>query len=220
MESSWQDVAAFRAEVYRFLGLCLLEPVQEDRAQMLKPEFWREFPLAPANDVMRTALGKLVKVTSGLASLPGDAALQAVQLEFASLFLGAGNPLAPPWESMYRTPERLLFGQPAFRVREFMAQFGLAPVAQYRQPEDHLGLELMLLAAASESATSPSVGEWRESAKLQAAFIADHPLGWVEDLERDAAANGQVGFYAALIGLVRSVLLWDQELLKEYVSEN
>ena len=57
-------------------------------------------------------------------------------------------------------------------------------------------------AAAGEASASLGDREWTASARSQEMFIADHPLAWIEELERDAAANGKVGFYAALIGLV------------------
>ncbi len=216
MTASWQEVARFRAELYRFLGHCLLEPVQADRAALLQPDFWAQFPLAPANEAMSTALGRLAAVTAKLAALPRAAALEQVQLEFAALFLGTGERQAPPWESLYRTPEKLMFGTPAMQVREAMAEFGVAVAAKYRQPEDHLGLELLLLAAAGEAAGEQD--DWRGSARRQAAFIAEHPQAWIAALERDAAEYGPVGFYGALLGLIRGVLLWDRELLDEYAA--
>lgn len=218
MVASWQEVALFRAGLYRFLGHCLLEAPQADRQTLLQPDFWRSFPLAPANDAMGAALDSLVGVTHGLQAMLRDEALESVQAEYTVLFLGAGEPKAPPWESLYRTPEKLMFGSPAFQVREAMARFGVEAAEKYQQPEDHLGLELMLLAAASEAASLREESGWRESARLQAEFIVAHPLGWIGDLEKDAAAHGPVGFYAALLGLIRGVLQWDSELLREYVS--
>jgi TorA maturation chaperone TorD len=218
MDASWQEVVAFRAGIYRFLGNCLLEPIRADRAVLLDPEFWRGFPLEAANDVMDAALGRLAGVTAGLSVLPRGEALESVQTEYTVLFLGAGAPLAPPWESLYRTPEKLLFGAPAYQVRAYMGRFGVEAVEKYRQPEDHIGLEIMLLAAASEATARQGEADWSESARLQAEFIAAHPLGWIGDLERDAATHATTGFYAALLGLVRGVLLWDQELLAEYLT--
>ncbi len=216
MASSWQEVASFRAEIYRFLGHCLLEPIKEDRVSLLQPDFWEKFPLAPANETMAAALDKLASVTAVLAALPRDAALEQVQLEYTELFLGIGERQAPPWESLYRTPERLMFGPPAMQVREAMAAFGVEVAEKYRQPEDHLGLELMLLAAVGEADSARA--DWRDSARRQAAFIDEHPLAWIAELERDATAHGSTGFYGAVIGLIRGVLLWDRELLAEYAA--
>ncbi len=215
--TSWREVASFRAELYRFLGHCLLEPVNEDRASLLEPAFWEQFPLDAANDAMGGALTKLNAVAKRLAEMSGDEALRQVQLEYTALFLGTGDRQAPPWESLYRTPERLMFGPPAQQVREIMAQFGVEVAAKYRQPEDHMGLELTLLAAASEAAAEQN--DWRDSARRQRAFIVEHPLAWIAQLEQDAAAHGTLGFYEALIGLIRGVLLWDRDLLDEYAGE-
>lgn len=216
MTTSWREVARFRAELYCFLGHCLLEPIEENRAALLQPSFWREFPLATANDTMRAALVALGDVTAKLAALAPEEALRRVQLEYAVLFLGTGERTALPWESFYRTEERLLFGLPALQVREIMARFGVEVAAKYRQPEDHLGLELMLLAAAGE--TDAGRDDWRESAGCQAAFIAEHPLAWIAALERDATVNATTGFYGAIVGLTHGVLLWDRELLDEYAA--
>lgn len=218
MVESWQEVATVRADVYRLLGSCLLEPVFTDRAALLTPGFWRGFPLEPANGVMASALNQIDGVTARLSALPRDEALQLVQTEYMVLFLGAGEPLAPPWESLYRTPEKLLFGPPAGKVRAFMERFGVEAVAKYRMPEDHMGLELMLLAAASEDSVRKGREDWQNSARIQAEFIAAHPLAWIGDFQRDAADHATAGFYAAVIGLIHGVLLWDRELLDEYLA--
>lgn len=57
-----------------------------------------------------------------------------------------------------------------------MASFGVELVAKYSQPEDYLGLELMLLAAVAERDAKYTEADWRKSAGLQADFIKKHPL--------------------------------------------
>ena len=218
MAESWQAPAVFRSEMYRFLGHCMLEPIGHDRAILLRPDFWLNFALEPANDYMRTALEALGRISTRIDLLSESKALEKVQLEYMSLFLGPGEPLAPPWESMYTTNERLMFGQPALEVRAAMASFGVELVAKYSQPEDHLGLELMLLAAVAERDAKCTEADWRTSAGLQADFINKHPLSWIEKLAQDAETHSETGFYAAIVKLIHGVLLWDLELLKEYTD--
>ena len=218
MDESWREPAVFRSEMYRLLGYCMLEPIGNERAALLKPDFWLNFALEPANDSMRTALEKLGRISARLALLSESKALETVQLEYMSLFLGPGEPLAPPWESMYTTNERLMFGQPALEVRAAMAGFGVELVAKYSQPEDHLGLELMLLATVAERDAQGTEADWRKSAGLQADFIKKHPLSWIEKLSQDADAHSDTGFYAAIVKLIHGVLLWDLELLKEHTD--
>ena len=75
-----------------------------------------------------------------------------------------------------------------------------------------------LLAAAGEASVRKGGADWQNSARLQAEFIAAHPLDWIGDLARAAADHATAGFYAAVIGLVHGVLLWDRELLDEYLA--
>ena len=186
---------------------------------LLQPDFWEKFPLAPANEEMKASLDNLVRCTGSLETRPPEEALEKLQLEYATLFLGPDGGKAPPWESLYRTPERLLFGPPAGQVREAMRRFGVEVAAKYQVPEDHLGLELILLAAAAEAAAGQDGKVCGDHARAQLAFIEAHPLAWIADLERDAAAHSETGFYPAIIGLVRGVLLWDRELLGEYIGD-
>ena len=197
----------------------MLAPIGLDRVSLLQPEYWLNFALAPANESMRMALERLNQITTQLKLLPKAEALKRVQLEYTSLFLGPGEPIAPPWESMYfSTDERLMFGSPALEVRSAMACFGVEVIAKYSQPEDHLGLELMLLASVAERDAMHPDANWRESAGLQAGFIEAHPLGWVGKLSQNADTQNGTGFYAAIIQLIHGVLLWDQELLAEYTG--
>ena len=219
MSESWQEVAVFRSEIYRFLGHCMLAPIGLDRVSLLQPEYWLNFALTPANDSMYMALEKLNRITKQLQLLPETESLEKIQLEYTALFLGPGEPIAPPWESMYSSKdERLIFGPPALEVRSAMARFGVEVVAKYSQPEDHLGLELMLLASAAERDAMHPDANWRESAALQAGFIEAHPLEWVEKLSQDADTQNGTGFYSAIIQLIHGVLLWDRELLAEYTG--
>jgi TorA maturation chaperone TorD len=74
----------------------------------------------------------------------------------------------------------------------------------------------MLLAVESEAVAAKDEPDWLVSAGCQEEFIAGHPLEWIADLERDASTHGAIGFYAALLELIRGVLLWDCELLGEF----
>lgn len=216
---SWRSVAAFRSELYHFLGQCLLEPISRGQTFLLQPDFWRQFALAPANASMRTALEQLALVADRLSRSGEAAACEAVQAEYVKLFLGPGEPAAPPWESLYRPGERVLFGPPALQVREIMAEAGVEMARKYSQPEDHLGIELIFLALLAARDSQDSGGDWRGSANLQAKFLTEHPGAWVDSLRQDAVAHSTTGFYAAIITLIQGVLLWDQELLAEYSGE-
>lgn len=57
-----------------------------------------------------------------------------------------GKVLAPPWGSVYMSEERLVFQKETLEVRNWYREFGLAAENLYREPDDHIALELGFLA--------------------------------------------------------------------------
>jgi putative dimethyl sulfoxide reductase chaperone len=223
MNISWEEVCDVRTQVYGFMGTRLLEPIQIEDVSILQRNFWEMFPLATANAKMKSGLEKLIQCTEQLGKYPVSQALQLTQIEYTHLFHGPGQPKAPPWESVYRTPERLLFGWPALHVREAYLQEGFEITLKNRQPEDHMGLELIFLASVSGVLGKTLNAKNNQAAsaiiKRQKEFITSHPLTWISDFSCDAFINESIGFYSALIELIWGVLLWDSELLGDMLNE-
>lgn len=211
--ADWAEVWQVRAQVYAFLGNSLLGVMSEEDPAGLDPLFWCEFPLLPANAQMERSLAALEENARLLASLPGREAVHWVAAEYTRLFVGPGVPPAPLWESLYREGGKFLFGQPTFDMKQVLREHGLGLDEGARQLEDHLGVELLYLAAMSErfAAEGPGVADVR----AQADFIREHPLWWVGELHKKVEAVVPDGYYAPLIELVWGVLLWDVELLGE-----
>lgn len=218
MSESWQEIWKLRSSLYGFLGNCLLEPTQGSNAILLRSKVWEDFPLEAANEQMKSALEALIQLTADLGAEPEGESMQRVLIEYTELFLGPGKPKAPPWESLYRTSEKVLFGWPTFEVREALAQKGLEIKTKNKQPEDHVGFELMLLAAVSESLQGTTKQKISATLQEQIDFMDKHLLSWIPDLCTDAKLYGSVGFYGAIVELIWGVLLWDRELLAEYIS--
>ena len=65
---------------------------------------------------------------------------------FARLFVGPAKLPAPPWGSVYTDPEGVIFGNLTLDVRQWMREAGVTLRLPERQPEDHLGLMLLMLA--------------------------------------------------------------------------
>ncbi|WP_434509932.1 TorD/DmsD family molecular chaperone [Desulfitobacterium sp. AusDCA] len=219
MTDSWQEVWQLREELYSFFGNCLLKPIDESNKAALSRTFWDNFPLETANEQMKSGLELMVECTSKLEVLSEEEAIQKVMIEYTALFLGPGRPQAPPWESVYRTPERLLFGWPAFDVRETMRLYGIEIRKKYQQPEDHIGLELIFLSVVSEKLKESVLSQQTPMIREQINFIDKHLLSWIPELCRDAKLNGSVGYYGGLIELIWGVLLWDYELLEEFLTK-
>lgn len=220
MNNSWDEVWKLRASLYGFLANSLLEPIQRKHPTAFSKKFWIDFPLEAANSQIKAGLEKLIDCSSYLEEFSDEEAVEKVMVEYTNLFLGPGMPKAPPYESFYRTPERLFFGSTAFEIKAVLYANGLESKRKYKQPEDHIGLELMLLSALSNKLMDVEVDMQVTGLKEQAAFIDQHLLSWINELCRDAKIHGSVGFYGGLIELIWGILQWDRELIEEFVASN
>jgi TorA maturation chaperone TorD len=216
MDVSWTDTWKLRSELYAFFGNGLLKIMTEQSAVALDPAFWEEFPLEPANDHLRSGLEGLIACTGRLSVLDCKKAIERVGVEYTKLFVGPGEPAAPPWETLYREGGTVLFGQPTFDMRRLLARQGLKASDDFHQFEDHLGFELLYLGIRGRSfADSPPSAEAMEE---QQDFIRTHPLSFIKSLFIKAREASSVGYYPALLELIWGYLLWDLGLLDEYIQ--
>ncbi|MBM4765342.1 molecular chaperone TorD family protein [Bacillus sp. B15-48] len=219
MTKAWAEVWSFREEIYSFFANQLLKPVQEENKKLVTEEFWRNFPLEVANEQIKSGLEQLIKCTSNLDEQNLLKAVEEVNVEYTELFIGPGAPKAPPWESFYNTRKKLFFGTTAFVMKDLLNKQGLESKNSGRQPEDHLGLELLYLAVLTEKLHDQDIESQVNNIKDQLSFMDEHLLSWIPNLYDDAKESASVGFYSGLLQLIWGTLLWDKELLAEFLAE-
>lgn len=125
----------------------------------------------------------LVELDSDVDRRAFDEQVAALKREWFRLFIGAGTPDAPCWESYYREPNSHLFGKRTLEVRELYRRHGLQIERLHSEPDDHLGLMLGFMSRlAGEEAEAAAEGDGdaaSEAALEQDAFLADHILPWL-----------------------------------------
>lgn len=219
MTKAWTEVWSFREQLYSFFANGLLEPVQEENKEMVTESFWRQFPLEAANEQIGSGLQQLVTCTSKLEQQDIEKAAEKVNVEYTELFIGPGIPKAPPWESFYNTRKKLFFGTTAFVMKDLLDKQGLESKNRGSQPEDHLGLELLYLTVLTQKMQDQDIQSQVTSIKDQLSFMNEHLLSWIPQLYEDAKNNGSVGFYSGFLEMIWGTLLWDKELLEEFLAE-
>jgi TorA maturation chaperone TorD len=212
----WQAVWPLRSELYSLFAGLLLEVPDRVLIDKSRQGFWAQFPLAAANSAMERGLHLLTTWSSGLAEEAPDS-LSQLKTEFNELFIGPGKLQAPPWESIYRSDQRQVFGTATFAVREFYRQGGLQLFRQGQYPDDHLGLELLFMADLSRR--MQQTDNYESLVQLQLQFLVAHPLAWIEDFCKQVRA-GTSKFYGGMVLLLSGFLEWDQELLDEFQRES
>jgi len=146
----------------------------------------------------------------GLAMLAGvfadltDETLVVIERDNTVLFIGPENPV-PMWESVWTTPDRLLFADCAEAVRQAFAGAGLAAPNDGHEPADHLAFELSFLAAllarAGQAMEAGDEAQAQQQVDVAAAFFAAHPARWASDCLAEVGQRAATDFYrgAALL---------------------
>ena len=123
----------------------------------------------------------------GVAAAPDEAGFDervaALRREWLRLFVGAGTPDAPSWESFYRDPNSQLFSARTLEVREQYRRHGLQIERLHAEPDDHLGLMLGFVGhLIGLEAKALAVGDDAaagEAADEQESFLVEHVLPWL-----------------------------------------
>jgi TorA maturation chaperone TorD len=143
--------------------------------------------------------------------------LDALRADFRRLYVGPGPMDAPPWESVYRNEEHLLFDKHTLQVRAIYARHGVEFVRLNQMPEDALSIELefmrllterLIQAVESGDATAEQI-----LIDEQAAFLKKHLLIWTPTFIMRTRQYAQTPFYSALADVLRAFLAWDEQTL-------
>jgi TorA maturation chaperone TorD len=96
--------------------------------------------------------------------------LRHLQGEWFRCFVGAGKPVASPWQSCYTDKDFILFSEDTFKVRTWYRKYGLQVKKLNNEPDDHIGIMLNFLAHLTD----------RESR-----LLSEGALDVVEQLQKD-----------------------------------
>ena len=107
--------------------------------------------LAHAEEMWEYGLPESTRAIEALILSSKNTADVDLHREFNRLFIGPYSLPAPPWGSVYTDPESVLFGNATLGVRSWMRENAVKLHLQCREPEDHFGLMMLLVAWATEN---------------------------------------------------------------------
>ena len=146
--------------------------------------------------------------------------LPSLELDYAQLFVGPGEVHAPPWESVYRTEDRLVFGQTTLDVRAFYQKNGLSIPNMNQEPDDHFGLELAFMSVLAERTADAYEGKTpgadvNNFIQEQKCFLQEHLGQWAEEFIGRVKRFAKTSFYRDLAttteGFIKQDMTWLQE---------
>jgi TorA maturation chaperone TorD len=128
-----------------------------------------------------------------------------VRRDYNRLFFGPDRMIAPPYESVHRSEEHLVFERETMLVRAAYAEFGLAAPRLNKEPDDHLGLELSFLATlcvrGMDALDDADDAELARLLRGIRSFLADHLLVWAPTCLTQAAEGATTHFYQGVAAL-------------------
>lgn len=198
------------AAAYSTMSRFLLAPTDQDlRERLREPGQVESWPM-PRDP--KTSRGLALVRTS----LEVDEPVKALEHDYERLFTLPVPVVAPPYESVWRTPERLLFDVPTFEVRAEYRSLGVQAPNFNREPDDHLGLEFNFLGLvcnhALDALARGDAAELDQALETQRRFLRDHLLPWGPDVlacvEQEAETTFYKGVGALGLGILANAASW------------
>jgi len=148
--------------------------------------------------------------------------LDRAKNEYTVLFIGPAKLVAPPWESVYRNKQEMLFQESTLAVREFYRKFNMLPEGYPRIPDDGLALELHFMAKLSEKALNALREDRIDWLKYylngQNIFLSNHLLIWIPMfVERMAGATSDY-LYPQMCLVLDDFLKRDKKVVEELLD--
>jgi TorA maturation chaperone TorD len=152
--------------------------------------------------------------------------LTELAVDYARTFIGHGNTAysaAYPYESVYTSARRLLMQDARTEVVALYRAAGKDKAPDWKEPEDHVALELEFEGYLCERAAEALDAEDGEAAYAlvlqQRAFLEDHLLNWTPMMLADLDRFAQTDFYRGVGQLTLGVLKSEKALLAELLAD-
>jgi TorA maturation chaperone TorD len=140
-----------------------------------------------------------------------DNELTSLQVDNTRLFTGIPKIPVVPWESVYFTDERLVFQESTLDVRAWYRRYGLESVDLYKEPDDHIGLEISFLGHLAKLALAAyeeqNESKFEEYLSAQRDFLSQHLILWGPLWSSLMIKHSKTRFYKGIALLTRGLLL-------------
>ncbi len=178
--------------------------------ELLAEEVFSEAPFGETQPQVMEGLMLLHTWNQAALERPLADVVRELEEDCQNLLVGMREILAPPWESVYLTHERLLFQAPTIQVRQWYRRFGLEIENIGREPEDHMGLELIFVAhlasLATEALSQGDQTRYLELVQAQRDFLQEHLLKRAQLWCKDMIEHARTDFYRGAALMVRGAL--------------
>jgi TorA maturation chaperone TorD len=208
-----------RADVYGLLSRLYCREADETLLSDLRNT---SFPARTGNDRVDTGYRKLALYLSG----NPDNALMELAVDYVNVFFGNGNltySAAYPFESVYTSEKRLMMQEARDEVLEAYRRADMEIDRSWKDPADHIALELLYMQRQSEHAKEALDNKEDERAlelfAQQRDFFVNHLAAWTPMMTADMKRIAKTEFYQGLAYLTEGFLRVDRSFLASVISQ-
>ncbi len=149
--------------------------------------------------------------------------LQGLAAEYASLFLNVGLKPVHLAESVYLGKDHLLYEEPYFDVVRIYQIYGFKKRASFREPEDHISVELEFMAHLCDLAVL-SIEQGKEDyavgyLKNQKEFLETHLAKWTPELAKKLRWASKNDLYLAIADLLVGFVSTERSFAPQLAEE-
>ncbi|MBI5650040.1 MAG: molecular chaperone TorD family protein [Chloroflexi bacterium] len=207
MELNWNEILTGEMLTFALLGKAFYaDPDPAWLRALATDEVFAEAPFAASQPQVVAALQLLQTWSRGIS----DQAIDDARADYTRLFIGPGQVVTPPWESVFFSQERLTFQQETLQVREWYRRFGLQAERLYQEPDDHIGLELEFVAHLANlglrALAQTDQAEFDALIDAQKKFLTEHLTRWAFDWCAQVEQHAHTDFYRGIAMLTRGAL--------------
>jgi anaerobic sulfite reductase subunit A len=213
-EDELKELNQYRKSIYTFLSRIYREEVDQKLIDSLKGKdlllSHPESEITQGWEILRDFLQ-----TASQNPIP------ELAVEYTNIFLGTGKNPAYPFESVYRTKQRLEMQRPRDEVIETYRGEGFKKGADFNEPEDHIAVELEFMAhLAQKTITALESGDQAKAKDFfqkQVNFLKQHLNQWVGPFCQDIEQGAESGFYKGIAKITKGFVSLDNKLLNEQI---
>ncbi|MCC6801278.1 MAG: molecular chaperone TorD family protein [Anaerolineae bacterium] len=209
--ADWASFLTGEALAGSLLGrLIYAEPEKAWLQSLADEDIFAESPFGNAQPDVQRGLDLLQSWAQVQRGSMSDEAFDDLRVDYTRLLTGAGNLLAPPWESVYFNDARMVFQEQTMQVRAWYHRFDLEAPKYNAEPDDHIGLELIFVAHLAQE-TLVALDQQDQSGfetmlATQREFLSEHLLTWAFEWCKLVEAHANTDFFRGIALLTRGVL--------------
>lgn len=187
-------------------------------------DVFAEAPIGNAQPDTQRGLTLLQNWTERARGGISSEAFDELRADYTRLMFTGDHVLAPPWESVYFSEERMLFQEQTMQVRAWYRRFGVDAANHAHEPDDHIGLELAFVAHLAHLALvaldQNEPDDFENVLAAQREFLLEHLLKWGYQWCDLVLLHASTDFFRGIALLTKGVLAEIAAILQiERVSE-